>query len=531
MFLSLYLSFIHCDSALRKISVYYNDTKKSFYFIENVYDSSSPARGLYQDKINETGWGDLQIEGPRMMDDSIESRAAGFAEAILTGHLLKPHMRNIYSHLCQNFIKCPGNYTIPEDITKLFKNNYDWTRETVMASPLDDPYYFAAHMMIYQIDGLVEGYNYLYPNDPITVYDLWTYYGHSGIYDIARSLNMAKNPNPTPIIRRGTVIVGQTAQPDDVYMAQTAWRSYGEAQRLAKRYRIRYSSHFSSVDRRSLSGYPFMLHSDDDFYLTDNGLAIMSTSIALSNEYIKSVKYTPQGFPSWFRMIVSAQYSHSCEDWYQQYRPSPFYGAGIEYVVVDIKKFKYKQGFDDEFIYAVDEIPELIVGGDVTSRMRDRRFFGSYDVPFFEDVFKKAGYTVFSAESPDLYSYEQSIRAKILQRKAQSFSDFESMKKLIRLNDPATIEEQKGSTANAIAGRLELVRPMTDATCTGAYDAKVTSVGRMLHMMWVGQSGASHDDLPKLYLDHCDPCDFEAREGIPSYMANDWVHNYFEIEH
>lgn len=501
---------------------------------EGKYDSDAAARGIFDDTdFNSTGWYNLQIEGKRGTDALAETHAAGYIEGIFTASFYKNHRNNVYQHLCSKYIKCEDNYTIPKVIRDYFKNNYNWVKLTGLSNPdMSDPWYFAAATTMAQIEGMVEAYNKVSNDDTLTIEDLWMFMSHASIYDIARAQGFALQQDNAPLFtRRGTVIVGRTSSLDNVFIGQTAWRTYGESVRIAKRYRLRYNSTGNIVDRRSLSSYPFMLHSDDEFCISDMGLAITSTSIITTNDYAKTVQASFQGYPYWFRNIVATLASHSAGEWFDNYKSEYSTGTGIEYILLDIKKFKYKEGYQDEFVLAVDEIPgQNAESKDMTSRLIEKRFVGSYDVPVVESIFKTAGYDTLAQTSPEWYSYENSARAKILQRTCQSIYDDDKMKTLIRLNDKDRYSEQGDTTTNAIAGRFELIKPASDAMCFGAFDAKFTSIPRMLHSEWVGQVGASYDNLPQLNLLNADACDNSDYVGVDTQMYNGWVDQYFDIE-
>ena len=511
------------------LSAHWDESSSSFTFTDD-YDETATARAIFSNDQNLTGWYNLQVEGSRISDNELESRAAGILEGRLTHQLFKDHRTNVYAHICAKYVKCE-NGEIPAKIKQFFVDNYDWVEQHIPSSNNESTFYFAAKMVLAQINGIVEGYNMENPTETITKYDLWMYMSHAMIYDLARTNGMNLAQDDAPVIqRRGTAIVGRSSAPDNIFIGQTAWRHYGESLRIAKRYRIRFNSSLQVADRRSLSSYPFMLHSDDEFTISDQGLAIVSSSIAMTKANASAVHYSAQGMPYWFRSIVATLSAHSAGEWYDNYKDLMSTGTGIEYLIVDIKKFEYKSRFQDEFVFVVDEIPSQVLGVDGTSYFREKRFIGSYDVPYIEEIYKAAGYDTLAANDPDWYSYSDSVRAKILQTKAQTIYQDSDMQSIIRLNDPDGVKQQNGSAVNAIAGRYDLNKDTSLQECYGAYDAKITSLNRMLHLQWVGQVGASRDDVPELNLDTNSICKDESRVGVDPKQYNDWYDQYFDIE-
>lgn len=529
------IGFLICHglAVQRLISAYYHAETGEYQYKEGKYDADAIARGIFDDtELNATGWYHLQIEGQRGADSLAVARAVGYIEGALTGSLLKNHITNVYQHLCSKYINCE-NDKIPDKILTYFKDNLDWVQNTgLVDANMSDPYYFSAVSTFTQIKGMHEAYTKMYDAN-FKLEELWMYMSHASIYDIARAKGYALNKADAPLFtRRGTAVVGRTWDLDNVYVGQTAWRTYGESTRIAKRYRLRYNNSIGNiVDRRTLSSYPFMLHSDDEFCISDMGLAITSTSIITTNDYASSIMASAQGFPYWFRNIIATLSSHSTGEWFDNYKNLYSTGTGIEYLLVDIKKFKYKEGYQDEFVMVVDEIPgKTAMSADMTDRMTDKRFVGSYDVPFIQEIYKAAGYEKLAADDPSWYSYDNCARAKILQKKAQTLGGDDAVKSLIRLNDRDVFPEQEGTVTKAISGRFELNKDLTQAMCFGAFDAKFTSIPRMLHSEWAGQVGATHDKLPPLNLKNADACDNSYFIGVDEKMYNEWVDNYFDIE-
>ena len=64
-----------------------------------------------------------------------------------------------------------------------------------------------------------------------------------------------------------------------------------------------------------------------------------------------------------------------------------------------------------------------------------------------------------------------------------------------------------------------------------SFDAKYTSINRMLHTQWAGQVGATRGkNLPALNLDTTPVCLDESRVGVDSKQYNSWSEHYFDIE-
>jgi hypothetical protein len=345
------------------------------------------------------------------------------------------------------------------------------------------------------------------------------------LFDLGRFFNVSRSTADNLLKRRSTGYVGHPGDFRDFFIAHSSWRSYSEATRIAKRYRLRFPDNVTQFDRRVVSGYPFLLHSDDDFQLQDNAFAVLSGSIALSDSFITSAQISPAGLPPWLRALASSMIATSGNTWLANYQTSPMAVSGLEYCLIDIKHFQYQQGFSPGFVLIVDEIPGKIRGQDFTADLIQSKYFAIYDIPRIAEMYESAGYPELAQTQPLFYDRDQSSRVQILRARG-TITTFSKMKLFIRLNNPTVVAQQQGLYSTGMAARRDL--DQANAFCDGSIDGKVTSLTRMMHLHWEGINSPTYDDLPGFSF-NSNPCFGIAHTGIPMNLTFPWASNYFDL--
>ena len=76
-----------------------------------------------------------------------------------------------------------------------------------------------------------------------------------------------------------------------------------------------------------------------------------------------------------------------------------------------------------------------VEGADVTNQLA-RGYWPSYNVPYFDSIFNNSGYPAVVAQRGPDYSYQLAPRAKIFRRDQHTVTDLNSLKYLMRQNEP-----------------------------------------------------------------------------------------------
>jgi hypothetical protein len=268
-----------------------------------------------------------------------------------------------------------------------------------------------------------------------------------------------------------------------------------------------------------------LLHADDGLTITDQGLVISSTTIALANSSLTD-QIKDQGYPHWLRELIASQISHQATEWFENYKPFSSGACGVEWTVLDLKRFAYGEDLLDNTVLLVDDIPGMIVSEDVTSVVKEQKYIGSFDVPWNLEVFQMAGYQSLSESNPELYSYYDSSRSKILRERAPNVSTRKSVWELIGYNNVSD-PNQNGRADLGISAREELVE---NGKCRGAIDRTWTSVTRALHLGWDGAVGPSFENQPGFGFNKTDVCKNVVHQDVPNDMAFFWKNQHYEVD-
>lgn len=519
--LVLLLSAAACQG--KTISVYYNSATRDFSVHAGIYDKNAAARAIFEDTFDQTGWANLQIDVRGNYNNTVRMKAAGVAEGYLTKTLFLNHKKNIENSLCENWIECSSG-NIPTDIDQFFSDNYEWVKQYLASAPSSD-FIAACKLVMEQFEGIVYGSN-LVSGEKLTSAKLWEYASHKSIYDLARMKGIAKTRS-IPLMRKGTGFFSTPSNFKDLYIGHASWSDYVESLKIAKRYRIVLEGNMSMYDRRSISGVPFMIHSDDDWEITDNGFVHMSAGIAMSDEAIKKITPSSEGLPSWLRASAASLESNTGKSWGESYCHKPLALSGIEHLLIDVKQLKYGEGLSPHFAVVVDEIPGLVDWKDVSEEAEKTQYYGIYDVPRIDSVYQAAGYKSLAAANPLIFDKEKSARVKILENRHRVRS-FENTKTLIRENDPVKITYQEKKYNAAMAPRSDLEE--SGSTCDGAIDGKATSLTRILHSYWQGINSPTYDDLPVFSFSGSKCCMETVHQGIPDKLEFEWQDHYFDLD-
>lgn len=148
------------------------DANGQLAFVEGKYLPDAIALANYTDWVDQpSAFGELSIRTSSNFNDSIQMRAAGFAEGFLT------HTRVWDAH--DNFLNWTlgaiggGVTRLPSDFVQFFEEQYDWTRQNVASNGSE--LWQTIGLVLEQIEGLSEGYTVAAPagGKNLTLMDLY----------------------------------------------------------------------------------------------------------------------------------------------------------------------------------------------------------------------------------------------------------------------------------------------------------------------------------------------------------------------
>jgi len=126
-----------------------------------------------------------------------------------------------------------------------------------------------------------------------------------------------------------------------------------------------------------------------------------------------------------------------------------------------------------------------------SSYLANDGYWGSYNIPYFKEVYDVLGTQSMFEKFGDLYSYEKCPRSQIFSRDAPNVKTIDDAKHIILYNDYLHDPLQLGDPALAIASRYDLRNKKTtgkDPKPFGGIDGKITT----LKMMKAGANTWAH---------------------------------------
>ena len=139
----------------------------------------------------------------------------------------------------------------------------------------------------------------------------------------------------------------------------------------------------------SFSSRPGDLISKDDFYVLSSGLVVMETSF---NNYNKDnyKDLNPHTVPCWLRQTIAVNLAKTGSEWVDYFLKERSGTHNNQWIIVDRNQL-LEQKFKNVVIF-VEEAFSLYDVIDMTERLQERGYIGSYNLPFSKTIYHKLGY-------------------------------------------------------------------------------------------------------------------------------------------
>lgn len=79
--------------------------------------------------------------------------------------------------------------------------------------------------------------------------------------------------------------------------------------------------------------------------------------------------------------------------------------------------------------------PGMVVSKDVSDVLRNQGYWASYNIPYFDEVYRASGHQKMLDRFGDFYSYNNNARARMFDRDQNKSLDMDSMIEIMRHND------------------------------------------------------------------------------------------------
>ena len=512
------------------------------------------AKAVYRNLINETGWAFLELQTNAAVEDKVQARAAGVLEGYLSAGILHMHVNNVARPFCD------GRQALCDRIQHFLDQNLDWVARMVRKHGATDVYWHQVKLFYIQQDALLEGYRMRQSEDSalpeLTDKDILWLNVQGDLEDLVSALastgSGATQMESGRVLGSGScsALIKLLAGNHELFVSHDTWSSYETMLRVEKKYVLNYhlgpgrgAAELLPGRAMSFSSYPGVLTSGDDFYVIGSGLVTLETTIGNGNsslwQYVGPVGQVAEGT----RSMIANRLATSGRMWTQIFAKHNSGTYNNQWMVVDYKRFvpggKSKSGV----LYVLEQIPGYIKSDDMTDHLFKNKYWASYNVPFFPEVFAMSGNTPLVQKYGDWFTYENSPRAKIFRRDQGKVADMQGMWRLMRSNDfqndPLSVCNCTPSHngENAIAARSDL-NPAGGKYPWGALghrnhgatDTKITSSELAASLRFLAESGPPH------YSPSCPPfswagADFAAttpHQGLPDTwtfppVTHDWA--------
>eukprot|EP00668_Euglena_longa_P003718 GGOE01004364.1.p1 GENE.GGOE01004364.1~~GGOE01004364.1.p1 ORF type:complete len:600 (+),score=169.97 GGOE01004364.1:147-1802(+) len=504
----------------QEASVYISDSLTWQKLSHGGCDAEATACAMYNDSYPVTGWSELWIRAIPRDSSYVAYRtsmyAAGYAEGALTHHWIYQHFRNTWQAIYGD------DKGTPPKVNTFLRENLAWMRanvkryaepDVVEHSAADVQYWQTIGGLLAQFDGLVAGYHdFSGPTTRLTDLDLFLLSSNADVSDIIPVVNETfaamkriyrRRHMPYHLAAKGlkcSALIRLAADKSDVLWGHTTWDMYTSMIRLYKHYDFPVPALRASdpPKRRQMafSASPGYLASGDDWYLMDNQMAVMETTIGLFNDKLEKL-ITPHSIQSWLRVNAANLLATDGHHWTNLFAK---YNSGTynnHWMVLTLDRFRRGHGFLPGGLMILEQLPGAVESMDVSKVLNTQGYWASYNLPYLTTIWKLGG---FRAEYIDSnfnpsWLYHNCSRARIFQRDAPKVETLAQLKRLIRYNNFRVDPLSQGMASHAIAARYDLLDG-DDATLEGATDAKVTSLKRALNMECETTLGPTSDQNP-----------------------------------
>ncbi|EGC40035.1 hypothetical protein DICPUDRAFT_96364 [Dictyostelium purpureum] len=489
------------------------------YSVYSGNDSASIAQAAYSNEMMNMGWAYLSITTNSQFEDSIQAEAAGYIEGYLSYEMIWQTWYNI-------MVNEYNNKTIPSEIINFQSENFLYMKDNIYANA-NDPYWVHIGLVWSQLSGMVKGYNDANqdPDRQLSFTEFALINMDADLGDIVQALNIsdAKESKRMDHIKKTDHCSGLIKLTDDLtelYSAHTSWSSYVNMLRIFKSYNFKFSTPAKS-QLTIFSGYPATLASLDDFYLLDTRLVVLETTNGLNNNDLYYL-INPRTVLTWMRVIIANRLANNGLTWCETFERENSGTYNNQWMIVDYKKFVPGVKVRDGTLYVLEQIPGYIEYADTTNVLRTG-YFGSYNLPYFENVFNKSGFND-EGSSSGYEAYEEDVRSQIFRRDANKVYTLSDFQAIMRYNDFQNDPLAKGDAAQQVCSRFDLNPPTAeDYDAFGGVDSKVTSLDLVNQQLVIAQSGPTHDQEPAFRWSSGNWTSLYPTIGMPDLYNFTWV--------
>lgn len=500
---------------------------------QGMVPNGGVAWGKYLDNIETTGWSELSVQtaDDQNMANDVKMYAAGFIEGLMTS----VRISEFYSNSQKVLLKKNEVANALPAIRKLFKNQLGFTRAMtnmehhVFSDEPEDPYWKHVRYTLFQMWGVLDGYNNAalrFGGDTLELEDMLLINAGAELPQLlqaygpdARENRASKSQAPSFLQKRQraqkedplddlhwerrvaesgrcSALVRLADGNADMYMGHSTWDDYSKMTRIYKYYNFSLPAASTSATKMSFSSYPGVVSSTDDFYVMDSGLSVMETSLeildgAAWDKVLDFPRYST--IPNFLHLMAVNRMASSSPHWARLMSKTNTGTLTSQWMVVDYNQFTSGSALGDGTFWLVEMVPGVSEMQDMTKYLQEKRYWPSFNRPYFEKVRELSGHSAAQRSHGNLYSWEANPRATIFAASAPTVNALSEMRGIMDRNAYPAAGVSPNDPGHDIAARMDL-SPMLKIP-NGGIDAKVTSRCLMKTLQVQAISGPSHQTL------------------------------------
>ena len=419
-----------------------------------------------------TGWTELNITTNSTRSDMDQAYAAGYGEGIATYE----DTVNSYSNSFSGF-----NYTIAPKLELYLTRNWAWMQSQVAANNQTSDLWYQVGLLMRQLEGLYDGLNAVAQHNQTFTWlmvhglnlggDLLDLFPAFGLTAVSEPLHRQHWTHCSALIKLKYDL-------SDIFFGHATWSTYNMMLRTYKHYHFKFSR--AVTQEISFSGYPGVLVSVDDFYLTDQGMAIIETTLNVDNASMYVGNIVPESLLYWVRVTVVTRVTSNAKDWVTEFSR---YNSGTynnQWMVLDLKLFTPGKDLLPNTLWIAEQFPGVVGIQDVTEILQ-YGYWPSYNIPSIPSLYVASGNAASAAESWHMNDYQKCVRAQIFRRDQANVVDLASYQHILQYNDYKVDPASANDPGYAISARHDLRVWPKMAECFGAVDAKTSSYSMYLN--------------------------------------------------
>eukprot|EP00931_Biecheleriopsis_adriatica_P020087 TRINITY_DN13518_c0_g1_i1.p1 TRINITY_DN13518_c0_g1~~TRINITY_DN13518_c0_g1_i1.p1 ORF type:complete len:665 (+),score=154.27 TRINITY_DN13518_c0_g1_i1:51-2045(+) len=535
-----------------------DNVTNSIKVVNAIEEKNGAAWARLADRMEETGWMELHVDTPEeaFFTNDMKVYCAGLLEGLLTAERMSQFYSNFYPLLQPD----QNSSLALMNIRSVFHDELEYImRQAGLQSGVIDaepaePYWKQMRYLLVQMWGLKDAYNMVAEEKgvrKISMMDMFFINSHAELPELIQAYAPAAVKSreafqqTAPVkkmevllqqnssaARRGEEAVEVHAEPrraskeelraaekdwklrlakhghcsalvrlgnrnSDIYVGHSTWSDYSKMLRIYKYYNFHLPLSLQSNKLVAFSSYPGCVSSTDDFYMMDNGLTVMDTTLELLNtELYDRIPEFPNNprIPKFMHVMSVNRVAKTGPQWTTMYGSRNLGTGNSQWIVVDYNRFLPGKRLGENTIRLLEQVPGITQQADISSQLESRGYWGGYNRPFFEVTRRMSGHEKAEATFGALYSFEDAPRANIMKRVGLTVSSLKDMRSAMTHNDgkdapPAGT--MAAGAGNAIMARLDLDASVGNIP-NGGIDAKVTSACLMKKMACQAISGPSH---------------------------------------